>query len=83
MGLFAPPRRLTLRHPRRGDRFAPIGLGAETTVARFLAAQRVPRERRGRALVVDVDGAVAWLGFTTEDGVWRGRVAQPFRVDEE
>ena len=55
---------MTLRHPRRGERFAPLGLGHETTVARFLAAARVPAAARARALVLDVDGAVAWVGYT-------------------
>ena len=82
IGLASPPRRVTLRHPRRGERFAPRGLGAETTVARFLAAARVPADRRPVALVVDVDGVAAWVGFTGRDGRRRGRVAQAFGVDE-
>jgi tRNA(Ile)-lysidine synthase len=82
VGLPAPPGRVTLRHPRRGERFAPLGLGAETTVARFLAARRVPPERRRRVLVVEVDGHAAWLGFTDADGARHGRVAHAFRVDE-
>ncbi len=40
------PRRVTLRHPRRGERFEPLGLGRETTVARYLAAARVPVDLR-------------------------------------
>ncbi|MGE5228440.1 MAG: tRNA lysidine(34) synthetase TilS C-terminal domain-containing protein, partial [Deltaproteobacteria bacterium] len=74
-GLGALPRRVTLRHPRRGERFAPLGLGGETTVARHLAAARVPVERRALAVVLDVDGHAAWVG-----GAARARVAQPFRV---
>ena len=61
-GLDGLPRRVTLRHPRRGERFAPLGLGVETTVARYLAAARVPADRRPRAVVLDVDGRVAWVG---------------------
>jgi hypothetical protein len=74
-GLDVAPRRVTLRHPRRGERFAPFGLGRETTVARHLAAARVPAELRPRAVVLDVDGRAAWLG-----GPAPSRVAQPFRV---
>jgi tRNA(Ile)-lysidine synthase len=82
-GLSAPPALVTLRHPRRGERFAPGGLGAETTVARFLAARRVPPQERRRAVLLDVDGAAAWVGFVaTPGGELRGRVAQPFLVDE-
>lgn len=74
-GLAGPPRRVTLRHPRRGERFAPLGLGGETTLARHLAAARVPAERRPLAVVLDVDGRAAWVG-----GAAPGRVAQPFLV---
>jgi tRNA(Ile)-lysidine synthase len=75
IGLDAAPGRVTLRHPRRAERFEPLGLGHETTVARHLAAARVPAELRPRTVVLDVDGSVAWLG-----GPAPPRVAQPFRV---
>ena len=81
-GLAAAPARVVLRHPRRGERFAPAGLGGETTVARFLAAARVPPEQRRGAVVVEVDGATAWLGFRGPGGRPAARVAQPFLVDE-
>ena len=82
VGLGAAPRRVTLRHARRGEHFAPLGLGAETTVARFLAGARAPAAARARAVVLDVDGAVAWLGYTGAQGDHRGRVAHGFRVDQ-
>ena len=82
VGLAAPPRRVTLRHPRRGERLAPLNLGGETTVARFLAGARVPAPERARALVLGVDDAVAWVGFTDIGGARHGRVAQRFRVRE-
>jgi tRNA(Ile)-lysidine synthase len=75
-------RRVTLRHPLRGERFAPLGLGAATTVARFLAAAGVPREARDLALVVAVDDVIAWVGCVIADGSRRGRVAESFRVHE-
>lgn len=81
-GLAAPPARVVVRHPRRGERFAPAGLGAETTLARFLAAARVPPEDRRRAVVLEVDGAAAWVGFAACGGRLATRVAQSFRVDE-
>ncbi len=74
VGLTVPPRRVTLRHARPGERFAPLGLGGETTMARYLAAARVPAERRPLAPLLDVDGRAAWVG----GGL--GRVAQSFRV---
>jgi len=82
VGLAAPPRRVTLRHPRRGERFAPLGLGHETTVARFLAGARTPAAERARALVLVVDGDVAWVGFRGAGGARLGRVAQGYRVRE-
>jgi hypothetical protein len=82
VGLPGPPLLVTLRHPRRGERFAPLGLGHETTVARFLAGARTPAAERARALVLAVDDAVAWVGFRDGDGARRGRVAHAFRVRE-
>jgi tRNA(Ile)-lysidine synthase len=76
-GLPAAPRRVTLRHPRRGERFAPVGLGGETTVTRFLAAARVPASLRPRAVVLDVDGAAVWVGGPAAPP---GRVAHSYRV---
>ena len=75
-GLGGPPRRVTLRHPRRGERFAPLGLGRETTLARYLAAARVPAERRPLA---------PWCSTSTaappgSAGAAPARVAQAFRV---
>ena len=80
--MSAETRCVTLRHPRRGERFAPLGLGHETTVARFLAGARTPAAERPRALVLAVDGAVAWVGFRGADGALLGRVAQGYRVRE-
>jgi hypothetical protein len=76
-GLPAKPRRVSLRHPRRGERFAPSDLGGETTVTRFLAAARVPASQRARAVVLDVDGAAAWVGGPAAPP---GRVAHSYRV---
>jgi tRNA(Ile)-lysidine synthase len=82
VGLDAPPSRVLLRHPARGDRFTPFGMAQETTVARFLAAARVPAAVRAAALVLDVDDRVAWVGYESASGERRGRVAQPCRVSE-
>ncbi|MCX6363909.1 MAG: tRNA lysidine(34) synthetase TilS [Actinobacteria bacterium] len=61
IGLPGPPRRVTLRHPRRGERFAPLGLGHETTVARFLAGARAPAPERARAFVLAAGRGAAGL----------------------
>ncbi len=80
IGLESPPGEVMLRHPARGDRFAPLGLDGETTVARYLAAARVPAPARPFATVVAVDGRVAWVGHATGAGSAPARVAQSFRV---
>lgn len=87
-GLGGLPRSVTLRHPRRGERFAPLGLRRETTVARYLAAARVPADLRPLVSVLDVDDHVAWVGQATPDppsgpsalAPPSGRVAQGYRV---
>jgi hypothetical protein len=81
VALAGPPRALTLRHPLRGERFTPLGLGEETTVARFLAAAHVPPRARALALALEVDGELAWVGYTA-GAAPRGRVAQARRVTE-
>lgn len=88
LGLAAPATALTLRHPATGDRLCPRGLGAETSLARFLGAQKVPRDERPRCLVVELDDAIAWVevphadagsGRRSPPGL-RGRVAETCRV---
>jgi tRNA(Ile)-lysidine synthase len=73
LGLDAVPGSVLLRHGRRAERFAPLGAGGSTTVLQFLADHAVPAAERSRALVIEVDGAVAWVA---------GRVAESFRVSE-
>lgn len=78
----APPAGVTVRHPRRGERFTPYGRSAATTVARFLAAAGCPRDERARALLLDLDGAVAAVVFTDRAGRTHGRVAQERSVTQ-
>jgi tRNA(Ile)-lysidine synthase len=79
LGLAAAPRSVVFRHPRRGERFTPLGMTAETSIAAFLKNAKVPAAERGRAVVVEVDGAVAWLAPA---GGRAARVAQTRRVTE-
>jgi tRNA(Ile)-lysidine synthase len=86
-GLSAAPRRVTLRHPRRGERFAPLGLGRETTLARYLAAQHVAADARPLVPVLDVDGRAVWVGHAPaapggSGSALPGRVAQEYRVGD-
>jgi len=54
---------LRLRAPRRGERFAPWGLGGHTRlVSRLLADGKVPRHRRSLLRILeDAEGQVLWL----------------------
>jgi len=54
---------LRLRAPRRGERFAPWGLGGHTRlVSRLLADGKVPRHRRPLPRILeDAEGQVLWL----------------------
>jgi tRNA(Ile)-lysidine synthase len=73
LGLTGVPSSVLLRHPRPAERFSPLGAGGSATVLQFLADHAVPAAERRRALVIEVDDAVAWVA---------GRVAESFRVSE-
>jgi tRNA(Ile)-lysidine synthase len=62
IGLSRSPRRVWLRHPRRGERFVPYGAAQPRSVARLLVAAKVSRAARADAIVVEIDGEIAWLG---------------------
>jgi tRNA(Ile)-lysidine synthase len=54
---------MILRGPRRGDRFAPAGMGGKTkTVADFLSDEKVARHRRAFTPVLTTDGGeIVWI----------------------
>lgn len=55
---------LVLRSPLEGDRFIPLGLGAEKRVARYLLDARIPASERAKALLVcDTEGILGILGL--------------------
>jgi len=53
--------RLAVRTRRAGDRFEPLGLGGSKKLKDFLIDQRVPRDERGRTLVVEGREGIAWV----------------------
>lgn len=57
--MIKPP--VTVRYRRPGDRFRPLGLRAEKKVGKFLTAAHVPRDIRGRVLVVADAEKIVWL----------------------
>ena len=74
LALPDPPTALVLRHPRRGERFRPLGASEATLVSGFLSATKVPRGERGTAVVAEIDGEVAW--------VCPGRISESYRVSK-
>lgn len=54
------PARLTVRFPRSGDRFHPLGAPGTKPLRRFLAGVGVPREERSRVPLVVQDGEILW-----------------------
>ncbi|MEY2746388.1 MAG: hypothetical protein RL112_1430 [Planctomycetota bacterium] len=55
------PDRLSVRFPRAGDRFHPLGWPQEASLASFLAASGVPREGRARVPIVLAEERVVWV----------------------
>ena len=84
VGLARLPARVLLRHARPGERFTPLGAAQSRGVARLLMAAKVPRDERCCALVVDVDGELAWIASrrSAGDAFAVARVAQSFAVTE-
>jgi len=74
LGLARRPAAVVLRHPRDGDEFRPLGMGATVSLADFFSAAKVPARERAGAVVAELDGAVAW--------VTPGRVAESYRVTD-
>lgn len=63
---------LLVRAPRPGDRFRPLGLGADVRLAGFLRTRHFPPERRAlMPLVCDADGIVWVVGHRIADRVKR------------
>jgi tRNA(Ile)-lysidine synthase len=67
-----PP--VVVRFRRNGDRFAPLGLGAEKKVGKFLSDARVPGDVRRKVLVVADAEKVIW--------VWPIRMSEQAKVTE-
>jgi tRNA(Ile)-lysidine synthetase-like protein len=55
------PDHLSVRFPRAGDRFHPLGWPQEASLASFLAASGVPREGRARVPIVLAAERVVWV----------------------
>jgi tRNA(Ile)-lysidine synthase len=54
-------RRLSLRPRRPGDRFQPLGLGADKGLAEFMIDAGIPRAWRQRVPIVTAPGRIVWV----------------------
>jgi tRNA(Ile)-lysidine synthase len=60
---------LTVRWPRRGDRFRPLGMANEKKLGDFFTDSKVPRSERERCPLVVAGGEIAWVvGHRPGDG---------------
>lgn len=64
-----------IRRPVAGDRFWPLGLGAEKKVARFLIDEKVPQNNRQKSLVIADKEKIIWL--------WPFRMCEQAKVTEK
>jgi tRNA(Ile)-lysidine synthase len=67
-----PDAAVVLRHPRRGDRFRPLGMDESLLVSGFLSAAKVPRAARARVVVAEMGGQIVWVS--------PGRISESYRV---
>jgi tRNA(Ile)-lysidine synthase len=74
---------LSLRTPRPGDRFCPLGLeGHSQKVSDAFTNLKVPRMLRARVALLTVNEEIAWFVAPTAQGL-QGRVAHHFAVSPQ
>jgi tRNA(Ile)-lysidine synthase len=66
---------LLVRRRRPGDRFVPLGQTEEKKLGKFLTAQRVPHEIRGKVLVVADKEKIIW--------VWPARISEQSKITSQ
>ncbi|MEM7308145.1 MAG: tRNA lysidine(34) synthetase TilS [Planctomycetota bacterium] len=74
------PDALTVRRPRSGDRFHPLGAPGSKALRRFLADAGIPREERERTLVVEAGGEIVWVVGVRPSELARVRTSTRERV---
>ena len=63
-------RDLYLRHYRPGDRMRPYGMAGSRKLQDILTDCKVPADKRGDILVLEVEGRIAWLPGYRISGDW-------------
>lgn len=76
------PGALTVRSGHAGDRIMPLGGTGHRSVVRCMQEAKVPRSRRGRWPVVEVDGCVVWVpGVCRSNDLLPAQGTEAVRVD--
>jgi tRNA(Ile)-lysidine synthase len=52
---------LVVRYRQKGDRFVPLGSGAQKKVGKFMTAQKIRRELREKALIIADGEKIVWV----------------------
>jgi tRNA(Ile)-lysidine synthase len=61
---------LTVRRPRRGDRFRPLGAGGSQKLKKFFIDHHIPRKDRARVPVLSDGRRIIWIvGQRIDDAV--------------
>ena len=63
--------RVVVRNRRPGDRIQPLGGKERVRLKDLLIAHRVPRYRRDRLPLLEIDGNLAWIPGVTIDHRYR------------
>jgi tRNA(Ile)-lysidine synthase len=61
---------LTVRNPKPGDRFIPLGMTGRQKVKKYFIDHKIPAARRASCPVLESGGRLIWLmGYRIEDSV--------------
>ena len=66
---------LVVRHRQNGDRFRPLGLGAEKKVGKFLTDAKIPQKMRSKTLIIADGEKIIW--------VWLIRISEHAKVSSQ
>jgi tRNA(Ile)-lysidine synthase len=64
---------LTIRNPRPGDRFGPLGMKGSQKISDFFVNHKVPRSVRGQTPLLESNGTIIWIAGYRSDHATRIR----------
>lgn len=59
---------IVIRNRRRGDVFNPSGMSGMKKVKDYMINEKIPRDKRSRVGIAEIDGRIAWLVGYRNDG---------------